>query len=109
MSSPDPERAALARLAELQGALRAEERRSGTISTLRGVTFLVALGVAGVRLVRPLPSWAWAIAAVAAAAFVVLVVVHAQLVTKMAGIELRVRLVERARKRIAGDIAGFPE
>jgi hypothetical protein len=45
----------------------------------------------------------------AAAAFVVLVVLHARLVTKIAAIERRVVLQERGLKRIAGDIAAFPE
>src|SRR6185503_9318934 len=98
-----------ARLADLRATARALDRRSSTNSTARGLTFLAVIGVIVARLIRPLPPLAWAIAAVIAVAFVLLVVFHAVLVTRMADIELRIRLIERGQKRIAGDIAAFPE
>jgi hypothetical protein len=109
MSHPDPSIAYAARHAELIAITRALDRRSATISTLRGITFLGVISVIVARLIRPIPMAAWGFAAVALVAFVSLVVAHAYLVTKMAGIELRVRLVARGIQRIAGDIAAFPE
>lgn len=97
------------RLAALRAQLHVLEQRSSRISTLRGVTFLAAVGIAVVRISRPLPPLAWIAVGLSAAAFVVLVVFHARLVTKIAAIELRVGLQERGLKRIAGDIAAFPE
>src|SRR5262245_38144203 len=109
MTALDPSKAYEARLTEHRALARALDQRSGTISTARGLTFLAVIGVVVVRLVRPLPPLVWAIAAVAGVAFVTLVVMHAALVTRMANIDLRIRLVERGKKRIAGEIAGFPE
>jgi hypothetical protein len=108
MDAPSPSTAYAARLAELRAVLGALDARSGRISSLRLVTLLAALGIAGARLFRPIPPAAWAAAAVVAAAFVGLVIAHAVLVTRMAELEVRVRLVERGQKRIAGDIAGLP-
>lgn len=67
------------------------------------------MGISLVRISRPLPLYAWVVVGLAATAFLVLVVLHALLVTKVAAIELRVGLQERGLKRIAGDIAAFPE
>jgi hypothetical protein len=109
MSAPDPSHAYATRHAELVSISRALERRSATISTLRGVTFLIVVGVIVARLIRPLPPFAWGIGGVALAAFLALVVTHAYLVTKMAAVELRIRLVDQGLQRIAGDIAALPQ
>jgi len=109
MTAPDPVKAYEARLADLRATARSLDRRSGTNSTARGLTFLAVIGVIVARLIGPLPPLVWAIGAITAVAFVALVVFHAVLVTRMADIDLRIRLIERGQKRIAGDIAGFPE
>jgi hypothetical protein len=96
------------RLASLRRALADLDRRSSRISTLRGVTFLIALGLFGVRAFRPVPTSVWIVAGAATAAFAGLVVAHAVLVTRMGELELRVRLVERGPRRIAGDLADLP-
>ncbi len=97
------------RLAELRRTLHFLERRGATISTLRGVTFLVPVGIALVRISRELPTIAWIVVGLFAAGFLILVVLHALLVTRMTALELRVKLFERGLKRIAGDIAQLPE
>src|SRR5690349_5182115 len=109
MIAPDPRSAYEARLADLRVTARALDRRSGTISLARGLTFLAVAGVVGTRLVRPLPDVVSAIAALIGVVFIALVVHHAVLVTRMANVDLRIKLFERGQKRIAGDIAGFPE
>ncbi len=106
MDAPDPY---AARLAELRAEAGALEARSGRISSLRGVSFLAAVGLGLARAFGPVPVTVWVGAAGAAVAFVALVVAHAALVTRTAGIEVRVRLLARGEKRIAGDFAGFPE
>ena len=98
-----------ARLAELRAALGALEARSNGISTLRGVTFLAAAGLGAFSVFGSGPPLLGIAAAVLGAAFLGLVVAHAVLVTRMAGLELRVRLVDRGRKRMAGDLAGLAE
>jgi MutS domain V len=98
-----------ARLAELRVALDAIEARSGRISSLRGVTFLVAAALGLARVFGPVPVAVWVGAAGAAAVFVGLVVAHAVLVARAAALEVRVKLLERGEKRIAGDFAAFPE
>ena len=97
------------RLAELRNELHFLERSSARISTLRGVTFLAAVGIAVVRISRPLPPLAWAGSGLFALAFVILVISHAMLVTKITAKELRVTLFERGLKRIAGELAQLPE
>lgn len=89
--------------------LAAIEARSSRISSLRGVTFLAAAGLAGVRIFQPVPSIVWSLAAAFAAVFVALVVMHALLVTRAAALELRVTLLERGKLRIAGDLAALPD
>jgi hypothetical protein len=98
-----------ARLAEIRAELAALEARSGRISTLRGVTFLAAAALALARVFRPVPAAVWLLAGAAAAAFVALVVAHAILVTRAAGLELRVRLLERGKQRIRGELADLPD
>jgi hypothetical protein len=98
-----------ARLAELRAAVAALKARSGSISSLRGVTFLAAIGLGAVRAFRPVPVAVWIGAAAFTVAFVALVVTHAVLDTRAAAVELRIRLLERGEQRIAGAIAGFPE
>jgi hypothetical protein len=98
-----------ARLAELRAALRTLEERSGRISSLRGLTFLAAIGLGALRAFRSASPLVWAGAAAFAVAFVGLVIAHAVLVTRQSEIEVRIRLLERGEKRIAGDIVGFPE
>jgi hypothetical protein len=97
------------RLAELRNTLHFLEQRSTRISTLRGFTFLGAVGIALVRIGRPLPAVAWIGSGLLALAFVILVIVHAVLVTKITALELRVTLFERGLKRIAGDLAQLPD
>ena len=97
------------RLAELRNELHFLELRSTRISTLRGVTFLAAVGIAAVRMGRPLPPLAWAASGLFALAFVALIITHALLVTKITAKELRVTLFERGLKRIAGDLAQLPD
>lgn len=109
MDVPAPASPYAERLAELRAALRAFEARSGRISSLRGLTFLAALGFGAARAVRPVPPAVWVAAAVFGVAFVGLVIAHAALVTRMAALEVRVRLLTQGEKRIAGDIAGLPE
>jgi hypothetical protein len=98
-----------ARLAELRAALGALEARSARISSLRGLTFLGAAGLSAARVFRPVPVVVWVAAATFGAVFVGLVVAHAALVTRITAIARRIRLLERGDKRIAGEIAGFPE
>jgi hypothetical protein len=97
------------RLAELRRTLHFLERRSTRISTLRGVTFLAAVGITLVRISRPLPLIAWIAAGGFALAFLVLVVLHAMLVTKITALERRVTLFDRGLKRIVGDFSKFPD
>ena len=73
------------------------------------MTFLAAAGIAAVRVSRPLPLAAWIASGLFALAFVVLVIVHALLVTKTTILERRVALFQRGLKRIAGDFAAFPD
>lgn len=61
------------------------------------------------RIGRPLPPSAWVASGLFALAFVVLVILHALLVTKITVIERRIALFERGLKRIAGDFAAFPD
>jgi MutS-like protein len=62
-----------------------------------------------VRISRPLPLIAWIVAGLFALAFLILVVLHAILVTKITALERRVALFDRGLQRIAGDFAKFPE
>ena len=96
-------------MVELQAVKRALDDRSGRISTLRGLTFLIAAGIALSRLFWPLPPVVWGVSALFAALFFGLVVAHALLVTRMTAVDLRIRLIERGQRRIAGDFAAFPE
>ncbi|APR80953.1 MutS-related protein, family 1 [Minicystis rosea] len=96
------------RLAELRATLAALEARSGRISSLRGITFLVAVALGAARIFGPVPVIVWVLAALAATAFVALVIVHAALVTRTVGLELRVRLLEQGQKRIAGELQDLP-
>ncbi|MEO7331718.1 MAG: DNA mismatch repair protein MutS [Minicystis sp.] len=94
---------------ELQAQKRALDERSGRISALRGVTFLLAGGLALSRVVWAFPSAIWIAAALAAAVFLGLVVFHVVLVTRIATLDAHLRLVERGLARIAGDLAKIPE
>lgn len=98
-----------ARLAELREEQAALDARSSRISSLRGVTFLTAAGLGAVRIFQPVPAIVWILALVFAAAFVGLVVAHAVLVTRAAAIERRVTLLERGKRRIAGDLSSLPD
>lgn len=98
-----------ARLAELRAEHRALDARLARISSLRGVTFLAAVGLGAARVFSPVPPVVWMGAIVAAVAFVALVIAHAALVTRMSEVELRTRLCERGEKRIAGDLAALPD
>jgi hypothetical protein len=106
---PAPSSPYAARLVELRASLGVLDARSGRISSLRGLTFLGAVGLGAVRFARPVPPVLWMAVAVLAAAFVALVVAHAALVTRMAALEVRVRVLEHGEKRALGDIAAFPE
>lgn len=108
MNEPDPEKATRARLAELSAIARDLERRSTALSTGRGVTFLLTLLALGARFAGPLSPVMWALAATAGATFIGLVIAHMRLVTRMSDVERRTRLVERALKRITGDLAALP-
>lgn len=109
MDAPPSASPYAARLAELRAAQADLTARSGRISSLRGLTFLAAAGLSAARIFAPVPPVVWVGAAAAGAIFVGLVVAHAALVTRAAEVELRIRLLERGEKRIAGDIAAFPE
>ena len=97
------------RLAEIGAALAAIEARSARISTLRGLTFLAAAGLGGARIFRPVPALVWVLAGAFAAAFVALVVAHAVLVTRASALALRVSLLERGKKRVAGELRDLPD
>ncbi|HEY4121752.1 MAG TPA: DNA mismatch repair protein MutS [Byssovorax sp.] len=86
-----------AELAAIEAALAAKGDR---ISSLRGVTFLIAAGVALGTWLASLPRPLFAVAAIAACAFVFLVVRHAVLVTRAAEVAARRAVVERALARI---------
>jgi MutS domain V len=73
------------------------------------VTFLAAAGIAAVRVSRPLPLGAWVASGLFALTFVILVILHAILVTRTTILERRVALFQRGLKRIAGDFAAFPD
>ncbi|MFT3768535.1 MAG: DNA mismatch repair protein MutS [Minicystis sp.] len=96
------------RLAEIRAALAALEARSGRISTLRGITFLITVGLGAARIFGPVPGFVWILMALSGAVFAVLVVAHAALVTRTTGLELRVRLIEQGKKRIAGELRDLP-
>lgn len=98
-----------ARLVELQAQKHALDARSGRISTLRGLTFLIAGGLALSRMAWDFPAALWGVAGLFAAVFLGLVVFHVVLVTRMADIDVHLRLVERGLARIAGDLAKIPE
>jgi hypothetical protein len=98
-----------ARLAELGIALSDIEARSSRISSLRGLTFVAALGLGALRTFRPMPFVVTLLAVVAAIAFVALVITHAALVTRGAEIEQRVKILRRGEQRIARDFSGFPD
>ncbi len=109
MDAPPAGNPYAARLAELRAAVAALKARSGSISSLRGLTFLATVGLGAARAFRPVPLAVWIGCAACGAAFVALVVTHAVLDTRAAALELRVRLLERGEQRILGLIAGFPE
>ncbi|MFO0762403.1 MAG: DNA mismatch repair protein MutS [Byssovorax sp.] len=97
------------RLVTLQAEKRALDARSSQISTLRGITFLAAVGLALIRIARPVPLAVWVLSGLFAAAFLVLVVIHALQVSRMAELDARVRLIEQGLARIAGKLAGMPD
>jgi len=109
MDAPPAESLYGPRLAELRAERAGLEARSARISSLRGVTFLAAVGLGAARVFRPVPPLVWMGAIAFAVVFVGLVVAHAALVTRMTAVELRIRLCEQGEKRIAGDLAGLPE
>ena len=96
------------RLAVLKARSAALDARSHRISLLRGVTFLTALGGGAWWMFGAAPLAIKAITVAFAAIFVGLVIAHALLVTRMAELELRVALFERARRRASGDLAALP-
>lgn len=102
--------AALAAVAEAyakrRGELANEARelglRSGRVSALRGVTFLVAGALTAYAFLGSSSSPLVAVAAAAfGAAFVALVIAHAVLITREDAIEQRIRLVDQATLRIS--------
>ncbi|WP_231511017.1 MutS family DNA mismatch repair protein [Chondromyces apiculatus] len=96
------------RLAVLRAEVQKLDGRSQSISWMRGVTFLLAVaGGLYLGFGAPLPAVRIG-TGVAVALFIVLVVVHAVLVTRMAELELRVGLFERARRRTTGDFKSLP-
>jgi hypothetical protein len=98
-----------ARLAALRAEASALDARSSRFSLLRGLTFAGALTGGGSAIFGDAPAPVGAAAGVMAAVFVGLLVAHARLVTRMTAREQRIGLYVRARKRVTGDFAGFPE
>jgi hypothetical protein len=101
-AAPNPVLAYEKRLAELRAAIGELNRRSGSVSILRLVTFVVAVGLGAAAWFAALPPWAGYLAGVAGAAFIALIVAHAVLISREAAIEQRIALVERALARLAG-------
>ncbi|AKT43054.1 MutS family DNA mismatch repair protein [Chondromyces crocatus] len=104
------------RLSVLRAEMATLESRSQRISRLRGLTFLIA-AAGGVYLFLPSSGGGGDLAfgaahpaikvvsALAALIFVGLVIFHAVLVTRMGGLELRITLFDRARRRTTGDFS----
>ena len=86
-----------AELAAIEAGLAAKGDR---ISSLRGVTFLIAAGVGLCTWLASLPRPLFVVAGVAGGAFVFLVVRHALLVTRAAEVAARRLVVERSLARI---------
>lgn len=97
------------RLAELRASAADLEQRGARISALRGVTFLVALGLAGYGVFRSLPLAGWVVAGVSFVAFVALVIRHALLITRAAAFELRASVVARGLARFREEIKELPD
>ncbi|WP_437679201.1 MutS family DNA mismatch repair protein [Sorangium sp. So ce131] len=97
------------RLTVLRAEASALERRSRTFSLLRGVTFVAAAVGGGFALFGEAPRTVAYAAGAVAAVFLGLLVAHARLVTRMTELEQRIGLYVRGKRRVAGDIADFPE
>ncbi|MEJ7731073.1 MAG: MutS family DNA mismatch repair protein [Polyangiaceae bacterium] len=97
------------RLAELRASAAELEQRGARISALRGVTFLIAVGLAGYGVFRWLPAAGWALAGAAFVAFVALVVRHALLITRAAAFELRASVVARGLARCREETRELPD
>ena len=91
-----------ARLAELRSIADGLNARSSRISSLRGLTFLAAAGLAIPVWLDAIPAPLGWVAAAAGVAFVVLVFAHAILISRESAVLQRISLVERALDRLAG-------
>jgi hypothetical protein len=107
--SPEARTVYAERLVELQAEKRALDERSLRVSTFRGITFLLAVGLGLSRMAWSFPVIVWVAAGLAAAVFIGLVIFHAVLVTRMATIDVHVAWIERGLLRIAGDLDKLPE
>jgi hypothetical protein len=97
------------RLAELRASAAELEQRGARISALRGVTFLIAVGLAGYGVFRGLPGAAWVAAGASFVVFVALVVRHALLITRAAAFELRASVVARGLARSREETRELPD
>ena len=97
------------RLAELRASAAELEQRGARISALRGVTFLIAVGLAGYGVFRTLPAAGWAVAGASFVVFVALVVRHALLITRAAAFELRASVVARGLARSREETRDLPD
>lgn len=108
MTAADPAAHYRERQAELSRQAAALDARERTMSSLRGVAFLAAGGLAVYAVVRG-PALVWAAAGAAAAVFAAAVVWHAVLLTRKAELDERIALAKRALARIADTYEDLPE
>jgi hypothetical protein len=94
---------------ELKGLAADLDARSGRLSGLRGLTFLIAGLSAAARAFVALPPALWIVTGVFGAAFVGLVVAHAVLVTRSAEVAVRMGIVARSLKRLDHDTDGLAD
>jgi len=109
----DPSVAVRARHDILAAEAAALARRSGNLSGLRGVLFLVAGSALVYGLFRPMPTLGWALDGLLWVGFVAVVAVHGALVTREAEVQARLGIVARSLERLAGKLPallpGTPE
>ena len=96
------------RRVELASGITLLDGRSGLISTLRGLSFLATLGIGGYALFASVSRLVGGIGIVVAVAFVALVFVHARLFEKRLELEQRLVWIDRAKRRLAGNVSGAP-
>jgi len=99
-----------ARLAALDREAKELDRRSGSLSAVRGLTFLATLGLGGYGIFAELPTAGWAAVALSGALFVGLVVHHARIAARKTHQEEKLELLSqgllRLEHRVAWDTDG---